>query len=69
MTVRRPRGRGDSVRTPAWLYAVLTLGLVVVAVPFVWMLLSSFKPESEVRALPPTWWPETRDHRATTRPC
>ena len=28
-------------------------------VPFIWMLLSSFKPESEVRALPPTWWPET----------
>jgi multiple sugar transport system permease protein len=55
---RRPRERG-SERTPPWLYAVLSLGLVVVAVPFVWMLLSSFKPESEVRALPPTWWPET----------
>jgi multiple sugar transport system permease protein len=56
---RRPRQREDSVRTPAWLYAVLTLGLFLVVVPFVWMLLSSFKPESEVRAVPPTWWPET----------
>jgi multiple sugar transport system permease protein len=56
---RRTRGRGDPMRTPAWLYAVLTLGLVVVVVPFVWMLLSSFKPESEVRTIPPTWWPET----------
>ena len=55
---RPPRERG-SERTPAWLYAILTLGLVFVVVPFVWMLLSSFKPESEVRALPPTWWPET----------
>ena len=24
-----------------------------------WMLVSSFKPEREVRAVPPTWWPET----------
>jgi multiple sugar transport system permease protein len=56
---RRPREREDSVRTPPWLYAVLSLGLVVVAVPFVWMLVSSFKPEREVRAVPPTWWPET----------
>jgi len=56
---RRPRERDDTVRTPGWLYAVLTIGLVVVVVPFVWMLLSSFKPESEVRRVPPTWWPET----------
>ena len=27
--------------------------------PFVWMLVSSLKPEAEVRAVPPTWWPET----------
>ena len=56
---RQPRERSDSVRTPPWLYAVMAVGLVVVVVPFVWMLLSSFKPESEVRATPPTWWPET----------
>jgi len=56
---RRPREREHSVRTPPWLYAVLTLGLFLVVVPFLWMLVSSFKPESEVRALPPTWWPET----------
>lgn len=48
-----------STRTPGWLYAVMAVGLVLVVVPFVWMLLSSFKPEAEVRALPPTWWPET----------
>ena len=46
-------------RTPRWLYAVLAVGLVVVVLPFVWMVLSSFKPEAEVRAVPPTWWPET----------
>jgi multiple sugar transport system permease protein len=44
--------------TPRWLYAVLTIGLLVTAVPFVWMLLSSFKPEMELRGVPPTLWPE-----------
>jgi multiple sugar transport system permease protein len=41
----------------AALYLVLSGGLVVVVGPFVWMLLSSFKPEGEIRANPPTWWP------------
>jgi len=40
------------------LYAVLGVGLLVVAGPFVWMLLSSVKPEAEIRRVPPTWWPE-----------
>jgi multiple sugar transport system permease protein len=41
----------------AALYAVLIGGLVLVVGPFLWMLLSSFKPEAEIRAIPPTWWP------------
>ena len=53
------RPRDDGTTTPAWLYAVMAVGLVVVVVPFLWMLVSSFKPEAEVRAVPPTWWPET----------
>jgi multiple sugar transport system permease protein len=40
------------------LYAVLTLLGVIAALPFVWMILSSFKPEAEVRAIPPTFWPQ-----------
>jgi multiple sugar transport system permease protein len=43
----------------AGLYAVLSLGLIVVVGPFVWMLLSSVKPEAEIREVPPTWWPHT----------
>ncbi|MEV4534108.1 carbohydrate ABC transporter permease [Asanoa sp. NPDC049518] len=43
----------------AVLYAVLTVGLVVVVGPFVWMALSSLKPEGEIRSVPPTWLPET----------
>ncbi|GAB3331813.1 carbohydrate ABC transporter permease [Micromonospora halotolerans] len=41
------------------LYVVLVLGLLAVAGPFVWMALSSLKPEREIRDVPPTWWPET----------
>ena len=44
---------------PAWLYVVLGGGLFLMVVPFVWMAISSIKPEAEVRAVPPTWWPET----------
>lgn len=52
------RRRAYDHRTPGWLYAVLTAGLVVTAVPFVWMVLGSVKPERELRAVPPTFWPE-----------
>ncbi len=58
-TRRKVRRTGGNVTTPGWLYAVMAAGLVVVVVPFVWMLISSFKPDAEVRAVPPTWWPET----------
>ena len=42
-----------------WLYIVLTIGFVAVVTPFVWMILGSFKGESELRQVPPTWWPQT----------
>jgi multiple sugar transport system permease protein len=41
------------------LHAILVAGLLVVVGPFLWMLLSSVKPEAEIRRVPPTWWPET----------
>lgn len=41
-----------------WLYGVLTLALVAVIAPFVWMVLGSFKSEGELRQSPPTWWPQ-----------
>ena len=39
------------------LHVLLLGGLVVMIGPFVWMALSSFKTEGEIRADPPTWWP------------
>jgi multiple sugar transport system permease protein len=40
------------------LYVVLTILGVIAALPFVWMILASFKPEAEVRAIPPTFFPQ-----------
>ena len=45
-------------RPRAWLYVVLSLGLVLVLTPFVWMLLGSVKTDGELRRNPPTWWPQ-----------
>ena len=39
------------------LYVVLTFLGIIAALPFVWMILSSFKPEAEVRQIPPTFFP------------
>ncbi|MEO7423112.1 MAG: carbohydrate ABC transporter permease [Ornithinibacter sp.] len=41
-----------------WLYVLLTIAVVVVAAPFVWMVLGSLKPTTELRQVPPTWWPQ-----------
>ena len=37
---------------------VLALGGIIIAFPFIWMVLSSLKPEQEVLRIPPTFWPE-----------
>lgn len=58
----KPRGTvGSHIGEPQarpWLYAVLGIGLVLVVTPFVWMALGSVKSEGELRANPPTWWPQ-----------
>jgi len=45
-------------RSSWWLYALLAVALVAVVAPFVWMVLGSVKGEGELRASPPTWWPQ-----------
>ncbi|MFD0693734.1 carbohydrate ABC transporter permease [Paenibacillus sp. GCM10027628] len=37
---------------------VLTVFGVAMILPFIWMLLSSFKTEGEIKRMPPTLWPE-----------
>jgi multiple sugar transport system permease protein len=53
----RVRGRDRTAKII--LYAILSVGLLLVVGPFLWMALSSFKTDGEIRATPPTWWPET----------
>jgi len=56
---RRARERSiGAARPQVWTYIVLGLGLLVVASPFAWMVLSSLKSEGEIRRVPPTWLPE-----------
>lgn len=38
--------------------SVLAIGGFIVSIPFIWMVLSSFKSEREARTMPPTFWPE-----------
>lgn len=40
------------------LHLALCFGLVVMALPFVWMILGSFKTTRELRKVPPTWIPD-----------
>lgn len=59
---RRPRsGRrahvGEATAQP-WIYVVLTGGLVLLVGPFLWMLLGSFRPDRELKQVPPSWLPQ-----------
>jgi multiple sugar transport system permease protein len=54
-TARRRPLRHRSARTV--LYLVLTVLGVIAALPFVWMILASFKTAAEIRQIPPTFWP------------
>ena len=39
-------------------HVVIYAAALLTLAPFVWMVLTSFKPVGEVFAYPPTWWPE-----------
>jgi len=60
-----PLGRSRALRrTRARLPRIgvlVLLGLVALlfAIPLYWVLISSVKTGAELRAIPPTWWPET----------
>ncbi|MDN5570295.1 MAG: carbohydrate ABC transporter permease [Propionibacteriaceae bacterium] len=45
-------------RARLWLYIVLTIMLLVVMTPFIWMVLGSLKGQGELLRVPPTWLPE-----------
>jgi multiple sugar transport system permease protein len=49
--LRQILGRGT-------LYLVLVLGAIIFFVPFYWVVIASLKTPAELRAIPPTWWPQ-----------
>ncbi|MER7792890.1 carbohydrate ABC transporter permease [Streptomyces sp. NPDC097640] len=51
-----PRRRQGRVSKPV-LYVVASLGLLVMAMPFLWMALSAFKTKKDLTASPPVWIP------------
>ena len=63
---KRPKSREGNLRTPRWLYAVMAGGLFLVVIPFVWMVLSSFKPEAEVMPCRPPGGRRRRRPTTTT---
>ncbi|MBN2899628.1 MAG: carbohydrate ABC transporter permease [Clostridia bacterium] len=40
-------------------FIVLAIGALVVALPFIWMILTAVKPSNEVLLMPPKWFPST----------
>ena len=55
---RTPAGRDRSGGGIVDLRCALVIGLLLLVVPFIWMLLGSFKTTGELRQVPPTWLPE-----------
>ncbi|MFB5677965.1 carbohydrate ABC transporter permease [Paenibacillus terreus] len=50
---------GSGEKAFQWTIGILlTLGGLLMLLPFVWMILSSFKLEAEVKQIPPTLWPQ-----------
>jgi multiple sugar transport system permease protein len=54
----RPAGLRRRRAPRVALYVILTVGGVIAAIPFLWMLLSSFKTGAEIRQFPPTFFPK-----------
>lgn len=50
--------RGSRPLARTLTYAILLVGLAVTLVPFVWILMTSLKPASEIVRIPPSFFPE-----------
>lgn len=47
-------------KTFQWVSGIaLTIGGLLFLLPFIWMILSSFKPEGEIVQIPPSLWPKS----------
>jgi multiple sugar transport system permease protein len=55
---RRPRIRLQQLLGRIVVYTILILGTVVTLLPFIWVILTSLKPASEIIRIPPTFLPQ-----------
>lgn len=53
---KRIKRRKENVRKGVW-HLILLIGAVVFALPFVWLLTTSFKDEDQIFKYPPVWIP------------
>jgi multiple sugar transport system permease protein len=53
-----PGSGGRRARGAWWVYVLLTLGILLMVGPFLWMLLGSLKPQAEFLVNPPTFLPK-----------
>lgn len=56
-TERKDSGREPRSLKRIFVYVLLSLGLLIMSAPFLWMAVSSFKTTSELTASPPVWIP------------
>jgi len=55
--VAKPKPDGQGARSIPWVYVILTLGLLLMIGPFLWMVLGSVKPSADFLRNPPTFLP------------
>ena len=58
VAAQKEPGRASAVKSNWWIYVLLTLGLILMVTPFIWMVLSSLKNRAELALVPPTWIPQ-----------
>ena len=58
VTPAAPKRRSGRSLAQLLTYTVLLIGLAVTLVPFIWILMTSLKPASEIVRIPPTFFPE-----------
>jgi multiple sugar transport system permease protein len=63
LSVRNPNKHNrfslKRLSSQSFAYLVLIAGTLVTLVPFVWVILTSLKPASEIIRIPPTFFPKT----------
>lgn len=57
LSVKRPSRKTKFRAGKIIVYLILILGSLVAMLPFVWMILASFKTGAEIRQIPPTFFP------------